>query len=42
MGFTDLLSRLHSGKTLPISHYDNKFVVATVKKKIVEKPLCKY
>ena len=32
MGFTDLLSRLPSGKALPISHYDNEFVVATVKK----------
>ena len=32
MGFTDLLSRLPSGKALPTSHYDNEFVVATVKK----------
>ena len=32
MGFTDLLSRLLSEKALPISHYDNEFVVATVKK----------
>ena len=35
MGFTDLLSRLPSGKALPTSHYDSKFVVATVEK-IVE------
>ena len=28
MGFTDLLSRLPSGKALPISHYDDEFVVA--------------
>ena len=35
MGFTDLLSRLPSEKTLPTSHYDSEFVVATVKK-IVE------
>ena len=32
MGFTDLSSRLPSGKVLPTSHYDNEFVVATVKK----------
>ena len=32
MGFTDLLSRLPSRKTLPTSHYDNEFVVATVKR----------
>ena len=31
MGFTDLLSRLPSGKALLTSHYDSKFVVATVK-----------
>ena len=30
MGFTDLLSRLPSGKALPTSHYDSEFVVATV------------
>ena len=35
MGFTDLLSRLPSGKALPTSHYDSEFVVATVRK-IVE------
>ena len=35
MGFTDLLSRLPSGKALPTSHYDSEFVVATVQK-IVE------
>ena len=35
MGFTDLLSRLPSGKALPTSHYDSEFVAATVKK-IVE------
>ena len=35
MGFTDLLSRLPSGKALPTSHYDNEFTVATVQK-IVE------
>ena len=32
MGFTDLLSRLPSRKALQTSHYDNKFLVATVKK----------
>ena len=32
MGFTGLLSRLPSGKALSNSHYDNDFVVATVKK----------
>ena len=32
MVFTDLLSRLPAGKTLPTSHYDNEFVVAAVKK----------
>ena len=37
MGFTDLLSRLPSGKALPTSHYDSEFVVATVQK-IVENP----
>ena len=30
MGFTDLLSRLPSGKALPISHYDDEFVVASI------------
>ena len=30
MGFTDLLSRLPSGKAMPASHYDSEFVVATV------------
>ena len=35
MGFTDFLSRLPSGKALPISHYDSEFVVASVQK-IVE------
>ena len=28
MGFTDLISRIASGKTLPISHYDEEFVAA--------------
>ena len=32
MGFTDLLSRLPSGKALPTSHYDSELVAATVKK----------
>ena len=32
MEFTDLLSRLPSGKTLPISHYGSEFGVAIVKK----------
>ena len=32
MGFTDLLSRLPSGKALPISHYDDEFVVALTDK----------
>ena len=35
MGFTDLLSRLPSGKAHPTSHYYSEFVVATVQK-IVE------
>ena len=30
MGFTDLLSRLPSGKALPISHFDDEFVVASI------------
>ena len=32
MGFTDLLSRLPSSKALPISHYDDEFVVASIDK----------
>ena len=32
MGFTDLLSRLSSGKALPPSHYDEEFVVASIDK----------
>ena len=32
MGFTDLLSRLPSGEALPISHYDEEFVVASIDK----------
>ena len=32
MGFIDLLSRLLLGKTLPISHYDDEFVVASIDK----------
>ena len=32
MGFTDLLSRLPSGKALPISHYDDEIVVASIEK----------
>ena len=31
-GFTNLLSRLPSGKALPTSHYDNEFVLATLNK----------
>ena len=34
MGFTDLLSRLPSGKALPTSNYDSELVVATVKKNV--------
>ena len=30
MGFTDLISRIPSGKALPISHYDKEFVVANI------------
>ena len=30
MGFTDLISRIPSGKALPISHYDEEFVVANI------------
>ena len=33
-GFTDLMSRLPSGKALPTSHYDNELVVATVRKNL--------
>ena len=32
MGFPDLLSRLPLGKTLPISHYDDELVVASIDK----------
>ena len=32
MGFTDLLSRLSSGKALPTFYYDKKFVVASINK----------
>ena len=32
MSFTDLLSRPPSGKTLPISHYDDEFVVTSIEK----------
>ena len=32
MGFTDLISRIPSGKTLPISHYDKEFVVGNINK----------
>ena len=32
MGFTDLISRIPSGKALPISHYDKEFVVANINK----------
>ena len=32
MGFTDLISRIPSGKDLPISHYDKEFVVANINK----------
>ena len=32
MGFTDLLSRLPSGKALPTYHYDDEFVVASIDK----------
>ena len=30
MGFSDLISRLHTEKTLQTSYYDNEFVVTTV------------
>ena len=32
MGFTGLISKIPSGKALPISHYDEKFVVAKINK----------
>ena len=32
MGFTDLISRIPSGKAIPISHYDEEFVVANINK----------
>ena len=32
MGFTDLLSRLPSGKALPVSYYDEEFVVDSIDK----------
>ena len=32
MGFTDLSLRLPSGKALPISHYDDELVVASIDK----------
>ena len=32
IGFTDLISRIPSGKALPISHYDEEFVVAKINK----------
>ena len=32
MGFTDLISRIPSGKALPISPYDKEFVVANINK----------
>ena len=32
MGFTDLTSRIASGKALTISHYDEEFVVANINK----------
>ena len=32
MGFTDHLSRLPSGESLPISHYDDEFVAASIDK----------
>ena len=32
MGFTDLISRIPSGKALPTSHYDEEFVVANINK----------
>ena len=35
MGFTDLLSRLPSGKALPPSHYDEEIFVASIEKFLV-------
>ena len=32
MGFTDLISGILSGKTFPISHYDEEFVAANINK----------
>ena len=32
MGFTDLSSRLPSGKALPTSHYDEEIVVTSIDK----------
>ena len=32
MGFTDLISKIPSGKALPISHYDKEFLVANINK----------
>ena len=32
MSFTDLISRIPSGKALPISHYDKEFVAANINK----------
>ena len=45
MGFTDFLSRLPSGKALPISHYDDEFVVASIdkiQKILLNKPHSKF
>ena len=45
MGFTDFLSRLPLGKALPISHYDDKFVVASIdknQKTLLNKPHSKF
>ena len=36
MVFTDLISRIPSGKTLPPTHYDKEFVVANIKKKLTK------
>ena len=32
MSFTDLISRIPSGKALPISHYDKEFVASNINK----------
>ena len=32
MGFTDLISKLSSGKVSPLSHYDEEIVVASIEK----------